>query len=229
MNNNYTHVTILLDRSGSMDSVHEKTVEGLNSFLDTQRGVEGECTVTLIQFDHHHGKLDLDPIIDAKPVKFCKDIRPADYQPRGNTPLHDAMASTIRSTGKFLRDMSEAKRPAKVVFCVITDGLENASKEHNAEAVADMVKQQTEKYKWEFVFVGANQNAILTARNIGIDANNALNYAANDAGTVKLYASIGSNLRSARMVARAGGQSVNSMNWTPKQRKEQEDAGAKKH
>jgi hypothetical protein len=91
MKKNYTHVTILLDRSGSMESVRETTITGLNDFLDTQRGVEGDCTVTLTQFDRVHGGLALDTLLDAKPVKFCKDLTQKDYTPRGDTPLHDAM------------------------------------------------------------------------------------------------------------------------------------------
>lgn len=215
MKDNYTDITIILDRSGSMQSVAADTIGGFNKFLDDQKATPGEATITLNQFDTVYER-----IIDAKPIASASHLTPQTFVPRGMTALHDAIGRSIEDTGKRLAAMPEDQRPSKVVCVIITDGAENASRQFNQEKIDSMITEQRDKWKWEFVFLGANQDAIATATKLGIGAQNAMTYAHNPVGTVKSFAAVSSNLRSMRMGATA------TMAYTNQQRKEQKDAGA---
>lgn len=172
MKDNYTHITMILDRSGSMQSVRSDVVGGFNQFLAEQKAVPGDCTVTLVQFDDQ-GPYDI--LRDCTPIK---DVEPLgnEYLPRGMTPLYDAVGRGIVNTGERLANMPEHDRPAKVVFVTITDGLENSSREYNAAKVAAMTKEQQEKYGWQFVYLGANQDALAEGAKVGVVQDCAANY-----------------------------------------------------
>lgn len=215
MKNDYTHVSIVLDRSGSMARIANDTIGGFNYFIETQKTVPGECTVTLVQFDSQA----IETIINAVPVREVKPLDNRTFQPRANTPLYDAIGQTINATGKFLKDKDESQRPEKVVFVIITDGLENASVQFNQRWVFDMIQHQREVYKWEFVFIGANQDALATGRSIGVPAANSYTNAHNSAGTAAMYAHLTDNTkryRGARM-----GTPQYSMGFTQAQTEEQ--------
>jgi hypothetical protein len=156
--------------------------------------------------------------IKAQDVKLANDLTSETFVPRGNTALLDAIGRAIGDTGARMEaagnDCAE-----KVVFVIITDGHENASHEYNHAKVHEMIDHQRGKYSWEFVFLGANQDAIKVATNIGMAAGNAMKYASNAVGTQAAFKSASSNLRAFR----AGGQ---SMQFSDKDKEEQKKAGA---
>lgn len=188
MNDNFTDISIVLDRSGSMSSVATDTIGGFNKFIEDQRKVPGQCRVSLIQFDNEY-----ETVYDAKDVKDAPLLDTATFVPRGNTALLDAIGRTVIATGARLSAMPEADRPGKILFVIITDGHENASHEYNKSAVFEMIKHQREAYNWQFVFIGANQDAIATASGIGIPQNAALTNAQTPIGVAAMYSGLSAN------------------------------------
>lgn len=181
-----TLITVILDRSGSMGDVpgmREATIAGFNEFLQGQKSAPGAAQITLVQFDDHY---QVDYL--AVDIKGAPQLSHATYVPRGGTALLDAIGQTIIQTGKTLADLPEASRPSKVLMVIDTDGKENASREFNKLQIADMIREQTEKYSWEFVFLAANQDAIMTAASMGIAAGSALNVQATNAGVGNKFA-----------------------------------------
>jgi len=168
-----THIAVLLDRSGSMGAVKDETISGFNYFLQEQKAAGDNASFTLVQFDSE----STDVVHEARPVRDVPDLNQDTYQPRGSTPLLDALGSTISSTGKTLAAIPEANRPNKVVFVIITDGEENASHKFTKNQVKEMIDHQTEKYNWQFIFLGANQDAFAEAGAVGIAMAQAANYA----------------------------------------------------
>ncbi len=217
MKKNSTHITIVLDRSGSMGTVRMETITGYNHFLQAQRQVPGECSLTLVQFDSE----GIDTLYNALPLRCVPNLSMETFVPRSMTPLYDALGKAITDTGERLRKMPEAQRPEKVIFVIITDGIENASHEFTQEKVFEMIRHQTDAYKWEFVYIGANQDAMKVGGGIGVRAANTLNYTANDEGTQALYASVGDNVAMYRMGTNA------TMSFSAEQREEQEKAKRK--
>jgi hypothetical protein len=179
--NSATHVSIVLDRSGSMASVREDTIGGFNSFLDAQRRHEN-VTMTLAQFDNHY-----DVLFDAVPIAKVPHLTDKTFEPRGSTALLDAIGRTIEDTGRRLAAMPEADRPSKVLFVIITDGQENASEKFTRAQVFEMISHQREVYSWEFVFIGANQDVIDESTSLGMNATNSLSYTSDSHGTRGLY------------------------------------------
>ena len=169
-----THIAVLLDRSGSMGAVKDETISGFNYFLKEQKAVGDNAFFTLVQFDSE----STDVVHEARPVRDVPDLNQDTYQPRGGTPLLDALGATINSTGKTLAAIPEANRPDKVVFVVITDGEENASHKFTKIQVKEMIDHQTAKYNWQFVYLGANQDAFAEAGAVGISMANAADFAA---------------------------------------------------
>jgi uncharacterized protein YegL len=176
---------MILDRSGSMESVKSDTIGGFNSFLSEQQKVEGEASISLMQFDDQY-----EVVYTDKDVKSADKLTQETFRPRGMTALYDAIGRTINSVGQRLSDTDENERPDKVVFVILTDGFENASKEFSAVKINQMISHQKEKYGWDFIFIGANQDAITSARAIGISADAALTYAANAKGTEEAFGSV---------------------------------------
>jgi hypothetical protein len=215
MKSDYTHIAMVLDRSGSMASIASDTIGGVNTFLEAQRKAPGECTATLVQFDDV-----IETVIDGKRVAEVKPLDKETYVPRNSTALYDAVGRTIVSTGDYLMRKAESDRPGKVIFAIITDGYENASREYNRAKVFDMIKHQREVYKWEFVFIGANQDALAEGESIGIARSHSINYAANPRGTQVAYASMAANTVSMRCGLKQ------DMSWKDEDRKAQADAGA---
>lgn len=173
MNQEHTEIIIVLDRSGSMSVIKADMEGGLNSFFEDQKKEPGRCSVTLTQFDTEYeivySGIDL------------KDVPKVEFTPRGATALLDAVGRTIHEVGKRLVDMDEANRPGRVIFLIITDGYENASKEFDQAQIKALITEQTEKYNWLFVYLGANQDAFAEARKYGIAM--ATSYKADSVGT----------------------------------------------
>lgn len=216
MKQNHTDITVVLDRSGSMSSVADDTIGGFNRFLNDQRTAAGTAVITLHQFDH-----EFETMIKGIDVRSAHELTDKTFVPRGNTALLDAIGRAIGDTGNRMNALPENERADKVVFVIITDGHENASHEYDHAKVFEMISHQRDKYKWEFVFLGANQDAIKAATNLGMAGANAMTYAANSVGTRSAFASTSSNLRSLR----AGGQST--MAYSKSDRDAQKLAGAK--
>ncbi len=211
---NKTDITIILDRSGSMESVKSDTIGGFNSFLSEQQKVEGEASLSLVQFDDQY-----EVVYTDKDINSADKLTENTFQPRGMTALYDAVGRTINSVGQRLADLNENDRPDKIVFVILTDGFENASKEFSAVKINQMISHQKDTYKWEFIFIGANQDAVLSAQAIGISANAALTYAANAEGTEEAFGSIARNVAKYRQSSMPA-----SLNFSDEDRKKQEDA-----
>ena len=192
MNENLTDINIVLDRSGSMGSIRTDMEGGLNSFIEDQKKVEGEATVTLYQFDHNFEKVFV--------AKAIEDVIGIELNPSGMTALHDAIGMSIVKTGERLAAMDEKDRPSKVVFVIITDGYENSSKEYTSEAVKALIEQQEKTYSWEFVFLGANQDAVKEAANFGISASKAMTYDFSSKGVGGASAGLSASMTSYRSV-----------------------------
>lgn len=193
MKPDYTDITIVLDRSGSMASVASDTIGGFNRFLADQQQVPGEATITLNQFDSHYER-----ILDAVPIRDAKPLTRATFVPRGMTALLDAIGKSIDDTGRRLEAKPEHERPSKVICVIITDGQENSSRSFKVHKIADMIAEQRDKYAWEFVFLGANQDAIASAATIGIRPANAMTYAHNSRGVGATYDSLSKNVTGVR-------------------------------
>jgi hypothetical protein len=187
---NKIDITIILDRSGSMNSVKDDTIGGFNSFLNEQQNVEGEAALSLVQFDDQYEVVYLD-----RDIHSADKLTDATFQPRGMTALYDAVGLTINSVGQRLAALPENERPDKVLLVIMTDGFENSSQEFSAARIGEMINHQSSVYQWKFMFIGANQDAILSAREIGIQANYALTYAANAQGTRAALKSVASKVK----------------------------------
>lgn len=215
MKKDYTHIAIVLDRSGSMGSVKQDTIGGFNEFLKSQQEVKGEATLTLAQFDTMYELLQ-----ENANIQNVEPLTDVTYVPRGGTALLDAIGRTINSTGQFLQSLNPSQRPEKVVFVIITDGEENSSREFTLESVNEMITHQTEKYQWQFVFLGANQDAIQAGMSYGVSASNSMSFGHNTKGVSAMYSSVTSNLRNYR----EGG--VADMSFSVDDREEQKKADA---
>ena len=189
MKENFTSITVILDKSGSMWSLASDTIGGFNQFLKDQKAAPGEALLTLCTFSH-----DYNIIHDCKTLAEIPDLDEKGYIPSGGTALLDAMGQTIESVGKKLADMPEEERPAKIIFLIITDGQENASENFKADQIKDMVQHQKDKYNWEFVFMGSNIDSIAEGTAIGISMHNTMNYSATSDGTRGLYQEVSKSM-----------------------------------
>ena len=176
-----TLIAMLLDRSGSMESIKSDTEGGFNAFIAEQRDEPGEAKVTLAQFD-----TDYEVVYANRPIA---DVPPVQLQPRGATALYDGVGRLITDVGTELSALPEDERPGTVVVVVMTDGHENSSVEWTHEAVAAAIKRQESEYSWYFVFLGANMDAVAIGRRMGFDADRSMTYDANEAGVASAMAS----------------------------------------
>lgn len=185
----YTHVHLILDRSGSMVSIRNDVVGGLNRFIDEQKAAPGKCTFTLVQFDTQDPYEVVCDCVDVKAVKPIGD----QYQPRGGTPLYDSMGKGITALDAQLGGMD--KKPKNVVVVVMTDGEENSSHEFTKDKIAAMTKEKTAK-GWHFVYLGANQDAMQVGHGIGVAQKTSANYTPRN--TMRAMAVTCSNLSNLR-------------------------------
>jgi hypothetical protein len=204
-----TDIIVVLDRSGSMQSIGTSTVEGFNSFIKEQKAAEGEANITLVQFDSEYQ-------VDYKnqPINETVDLILGEtFVPRAMTALFDAVGRTI----------NETKTKNDVVFVIITDGMENASREFDKKNVFEMIKEKETK-GWNFIFLGANQDAIQAGGELGIKAGNSMTYNANAGSVNTMYANISAkigNFRSAKMNVNITADSLaNVLEFTEDDRKE---------
>lgn len=171
----YTHYILIIDRSGSMISIRDDTEGGIRTFADEQGKLPGKSTLTLAEFDDKYSV-----VLSFSPLKKAENYR---LIPGGMTALLDAVGRTVTAEGEHLAAMDEGKRPSKVVVVIATDGQENSSREYTRERVRELISHQQEKYGWEFVYIGANQDSFAEARSMGISMDSTLDYNATSMGT----------------------------------------------
>ena len=185
MKKNLTEIIFILDRSGSMHHLESDTIGGYNSFLDQQKAEEGDARVTTVLFDDRYEILH-----DGVDIKEVQPITKKEYFARGSTALLDAVGKTIKEVEHRQNFASVDETPNKTMVVIITDGLENASREYTLDTVKKMVTVQQEKHGWEFIFLGANIDAVKAAGGFGISADRAVNYHADAVGTAMNFASV---------------------------------------
>lgn len=184
MKKDLTELVFILDRSGSMRGLESDTVGGYNALLDKQRKEDGEAIVTTVLFDDGYELLH-----DRIPLTGIADITTKEYYVRGCTALLDAVGRTITKVENAQAHTLESQRPEKTLFVITTDGLENSSKEYRLDTVKTMIARCREK-GWEFLFMGANMDAVKTAGAMGIAPERSVNYHADSAGTAATFASV---------------------------------------
>ncbi len=190
----FTHITVLLDRSGSMSEVKSDVIGGFNQFVEEQKKAGENAALTLVQFDSQ----SIDVVYDSLLIGEVQPLSEQSFIPRGSTPLLDALGQSIVKAGERLSAIPEASRPDKVVFVIQTDGLENASREYTKSQIREMTERQERDYKWQFVYLGANQDAFKEAHMMGIPTANAATYAPTSRAVRASYAAASQNLRAYR-------------------------------
>ena len=217
MRENFCDITVVLDRSGSREAVADDTIGGFNRFLLDQKQAPGDGVLTLVQFDNVY-----EFVHKAKPLAEVPALTRETFVPRGATALLDAMGRALNETFERLQGIAktdEAQLPDAVIFVILTDGLENSSREFTREMVFKQIKERTEKHGWKFVYLGANQDAIQAAESMGIAAGSSMTYGPTGHGT--------------RMAMHATSRSVRAMrakmagNFTAEEREQQKKEGAK--
>ena len=178
MRKGLTEVVFILDRSGSMSGLEADTIGGFNSMIEKQKKEEGEALISTVLFDDK-----TEVLYDRVPLNKVEPMTDKQYSVGGCTALLDAMGGAIRHIANVHKYAREEDRPEKTLFIITTDGMENSSREYTYDAVKRMVETEKEKYGWEFLFLGANIDAIETAGRFGISANRAVNYECDSKGT----------------------------------------------
>lgn len=212
-----SHIVFLLDRTGSMEVIRDDTIGGFNAFLAEQKKQPGRCTFTLVQFDTQDPQ---EVVYDRVAMPSVAPLTAETFVPRGGTPLLDSLAQLIVSTGQRLAEMPEPDRPGKVIFVVLTDGQENSSIQYTRAKVFDMITHQREVYQWQFVFLGANQDAIAEAVALGMDGGKAMRFAVTRRGSAAAFKSSARMLRDLRVAPDA--VAMNRVAFMPEERLEQD-------
>ena len=196
MKNNITELVFILDRSGSMAGLESDTIGGFNAMIEKQKKEDGECYISTVLFDN------VSEVLHDR-VKLT-DIRPMtdkEYTVRGCTALIDALGGAIHHIGNIHKYARPEDVPEHTMFIITTDGMENASQRYSSDEVKKMIERQKEKYGWEFLFIGANIDAVETAKRYGINEDRAVNYNADAKGTGILYESVACAVSNVRKCA----------------------------
>lgn len=207
-----THLYFLLDRSGSMESIRAATEEGFDAFIAQQRQLPGQCQVTLVQFD-----TDYQQVYAARPIAAVPPLR---LTPRGGTALLDAMGRLIVETGEQLARLDETERPGTVIVGIMTDGEENSSREWSRSRIKALVERQTRDYCWQFLYLGADQDAIEVGARLGVAREQSMTYGRT--AVAPAMAALSANVGAYRQ-ARAAGTDADAaalLGFTEQQRRE---------
>ena len=205
---NDKEIVLVLDRSGSMGTIKNDVIGGLNTFFDEQKKVKGKATVTIAQFDDQY-----EITFDGVDINTIPKFDDTTFVPRGLTALLDGIGKTINNIYGRIKSTAKKNRPEQVVFVIMTDGGENASKEFTREAIFKMIREMEAKDKWQFIFLGANQDAIDTGGSLGISSNMSVNYAATSDGTTKSYSMMSQKIANYR-----GGDGVDTLAYSDSDR-----------
>jgi uncharacterized protein YegL len=214
MRDDFTDITIVLDRSGSMAAVADDTIGGFNQFLLDQKRAPGSGVLTLVQFDNEYQFVH-----SAKPLSEVPPLSSATFIPRGSTALLDAIARAIGETHERIAKTDESDRPGTVIFVILTDGHENSSREATVDTVFKRITEQQEQRGWKFIFLGANQDAIKAAARLGIGAGTSLSYAHTGRGSRSAFMSTSKSVAAMRRKLRG--------DFEQSDRDEQKKEGAK--
>ena len=184
-NNNITELVFILDRSGSMGGLESDTIGGFNSMLAKQKKEEGTAYVSTVLFDH-----ETEVLHDRVPIDKVAPMTDRDYTVRGCTALLDAIGKSVHHIGNIHKYARPEDVPSHTLFVITTDGMENASRAYSGKNIKRLIEKQQKRYGWEFLFIGANIDAIATAKSFGIDENRAVNYHADRQGTGVVYEAV---------------------------------------
>lgn len=182
MKKGLTELVFILDRSGSMCGLEKDTIGGFNGMIEKQKNQEGEANVTTVLFDDRY-----EVIHDRFPIGAVQPLTGKEYYVRGCTALLDAIGKTIHKMGNIQKYLPEEMRAEKVIFVITTDGYENASQEYNYEAVRRKIEKQKKKYGWEFLFLGANIDAVSEAKKFGINEDRSVTFVNDSEGIALNY------------------------------------------
>ncbi len=196
MKNNITELVFILDRSGSMAGLESDTIGGFNAMIEKQKKQDGECYISTVLFDNVSEVLH-----DRVKLSEINPMTENDYTVRGCTALIDAIGGAIHHIGNIHKYARPEDVPEHTMFIITTDGMENASHRYSSDKVKAMIEHQKEKYGWEFLFIGANIDAVETAAKYGIGADRAVNYNADKEGTSIVYESVASAVCNVRAKA----------------------------
>lgn len=177
-----TELVFILDRSGSMSGLEKDTIGGFNSMLEKQRKEPGDAVVSTVLFDN-----ETEVIHDRVVIADVPNLTDKEYFVRGCTALLDAVGGAIQHIGNVHKYARKEDVPEKTLFIITTDGMENASHHYTYDKVRNMIERQKERYGWEFLFLGANIDAVETAKHFGIGADRAVNYHSDREGTQLNY------------------------------------------
>lgn len=193
MKKDLTELVFILDRSGSMSGLETDTIGGFNAMIEKQKKAPGEALVSTVLFDHQRIVLH-----DRASIQDIKPMTDEEYTVRGSTALLDAIGFSIHHIGNVHKYAREEDIPEHTIFVITTDGMENASGHYDSDKVKQMIERQKSKYGWEFLFLGANIDAVETARSFGIAEDRAVNYHADSEGTRLNYEVVGSAIAGVR-------------------------------
>ena len=193
MKNNITEIVFILDRSGSMSGFEADTIGGFNATIEKQKEQDGKVYVSTVLFDN-----ESEVIHDRVDINEIKRMTRRDYQVRGCTALLDAIGGAIHHIGNIHKYARPEDVPEHTIFIITTDGMENASHRYSSDKVKEMIKRQTEKYGWEFIFLAANIDAVETAENIGIRKERAANYRQTKDGVYRSYCAMSEAISTVR-------------------------------
>ena len=208
MKKGLTEIVFILDRSGSMSGLEKDTIGGFNTTIEKQKKEEGEAIVSTVLFDN-----DMEVLHDRVSLEKVAPLTEKEYYARGCTALLDAIGGAIHHIGNVHKYAREEDRPEKTILVITTDGYENASRRYTSDRVKQMVERQKQKYGWEFIFLGANIDAIETARNFGIDEERAANFVNDGTGIGVMYEAqccLMSDIRQSRKNDRAWKKNVDA-------------------
>ena len=192
-NNNITELVFILDRSGSMTGLEKDTIGGFNSMIAKQKKQDGKCYVSTVLFDH-----ETEVIHDRIPLDEVGKMTENEYYTRGSTALLDALGGAIHHIGNIHKYARKEDVPEHTLFVITTDGMENASCKYSAEKVKRMIEKEKSKHGWEFLFIGANIDAVSTAARYGISEDRAVNYNADSEGTGIVYEAVEASISAVR-------------------------------
>jgi hypothetical protein len=202
----YVHLEMILDRSGSMQNIADDTIGGVNRLLADQRQVPGDMTMSLRQFDDV-----FESVFEMRSIKNAPDLTKDTFVPRGQTALLDAIGRTIKSLDIQLAAMKA--QPDHVILAIVTDGLENASREYSRQAIMELITARRAA-GWEFVYIGSNEDGLAAARDIAIPAAGIVRNSGSGQSVNSVYASLSGNMNNLRSGASS------TMDWAPAQRDE---------
>ena len=199
MRKNLTEIVFILDRSGSMSGLESDTIGGFNSMIEKQKKADGDALISTVLFDNFS-----EVIHDRVSIQNIKPMTDDDYTVRGCTALLDAIGGAIHHIGNIHKYARAEDVPEHTMFVITTDGIENASCRYDSEKVKKMIERQKEKYGWEFLFLGANIDAVETAKHFGISEDRAVNFHSDSEGTQLNYEVLSEAICSVRCSAPLG-------------------------